>query len=160
MVAGSALEYALSRAQGEGRLVVEVLSVAQGPKGPEARCRRTETIGAESSRSEFTVTKDSSWVRVDGQKELPCRPAVGMRWEAHAVSFMVEGLDAEVRVPAGEFAGCLKVSYLVAAGDAGSGERFYAPGVGLVREECAEESDPFEAGLARLPGMGRRGMTG
>jgi hypothetical protein len=36
------------------------------------------------------------------------------------------------------------VSYLIAAGDGGCGERLYAPGVGLARELCGDEADPFE----------------
>jgi hypothetical protein len=33
---------------------------------------------------------------------------------------------------------------LIAGGDSGTGERIYAPGVGLVRETLSDEGDPSE----------------
>jgi hypothetical protein len=42
------------------------------------------------------------------------------------------------------------VVYAIAGGDGGSGERLYAPGVGLVRETCHDEADPWEARLTAL----------
>ena len=48
-----------------------------------------------------------------------------------------------VETPAGKFTGCLRVAYLIAEGDGGSGERHYAPGVGLVKVVENDEAEPF-----------------
>jgi len=66
-------------------------------------------------------------------------------------------LDAVTTVPAGTFRDCLKVSYLIAGGDAGYGERYYAPSIGFVREVCADESDPYEHVLLRVVHKPRNG---
>lgn len=150
LVAGRTLHYEVDRGGEVGRLAVEVLAVEQALGVTTARCRATETRSGDARVSEFEVVKDSSWVRVDGRQEFPLPPRPGVRWDAPPLACEVAGLDADVEVPAGAFAGCLKVSYLVAGGDAGCGDRYYAPGVGLVREDCSEESDPFELRLVCL----------
>jgi len=38
----------------------------------------------------------------------------------------------------------MHVDYLIAEGDGGSGERHYAPGVGLVKIVDNDEADPFK----------------
>ena len=68
----------------------------------------------------------------------------------------MEDANASAETPAGRFSGCLRVGYLIAAGDAGCGERFYAPGLGLVRETCADEADPFELVLTSSSRAGAR----
>jgi len=42
-------------------------------------------------------------------------------------------------VPAGAYNGCLKITTRLSGGDAGSAERYYAPGVGLVYERINSE---------------------
>ena len=37
----------------------------------------------------------------------------------------------------------MRVAYLIAEGDGGSGERWYAPGVGLVKVVENDEAEPF-----------------
>ena len=157
LVAGAVFEFEVDRAGSREGLTVEVLSVEVSGGLTKAACRRTETRPGENRARDFEATSDGLWVRVDGEKELPCVPEAGMKGDAPPVSSRVSELGAVVSVPAGSFSGCLKVSYLVAAGDAGSGERFYAPGVGLVREDCAEESEPFESRLVRYSIPGPRG---
>ena len=51
---------------------------------------------------------------------------------------------AAAETPAGHFTGCLRVGYLIAAGDGGSGERLYAPGVGLVGYITASALAPIK----------------
>jgi len=58
----------------------------------------------------------------------------------------------EVETPAGKFTGCLRVAYLIAEGDGGSGERFYAPGVGLVKAVDNDEGEPLSLQLVRKQG--------
>src|SRR6185312_1269468 len=122
---GLRLEYGVRRAGEERKLVVE----HSAGEGGSVLVRRTWTgadgaVETDASRGE--IRPDG--VYLDGERVLP-RPA-----------------------PAGRFAGCLRVAYLIAAGDGGAGERLYAPGVGLVREVCSDEADPFEVRLTAFPG--------
>ncbi|MBI5622214.1 MAG: hypothetical protein HY924_00400 [Elusimicrobia bacterium] len=152
--AGSVFEFEVERDGGVGRQILEVVSVEAAGGTVQALFRRTDGPAEDRQTVEYGVTRDPSWVRVEGELELPCSPAPGMSWNAAPLSMKVSEVGAEVRVPAGTFQGCVRVSYLVAGGDAGSGERFYAPGVGLVCEECSEEASPFTSRLVRysLPG--------
>lgn len=95
----------------------------------------------------FIVVAEAGAVRVDGLLELPVPPAVGAAWEAGGDALRIAAADAVVDTPAGRFENCLRVVVLIAGGDAGSGERFYAPGLGLVREVLSDESEPSEKSL-------------
>lgn len=139
---GLRLEYELRRAQGVERLVLEYLDGGRlrrtwsGPDGAEASVERVE--------------RREDGVYHAGELVLPLPPALGRRWELPPRSCWVAALDAAVETPAGRFEGCARVAYLIAGGDAGSGERLYAPGVGLVYEACREEADPYETRLLSL----------
>jgi hypothetical protein len=141
---GLRLEYAVSRAQETRELHVEHLPAPGGG----VLLRRTWTAAdgakeAETSRAE----KRADGVYVDGELLLPEPPRPGAEWLHPPRSYRVESAGAPASTPAGKFADCLRVSYLIAGGDAGCGERLYAPGVGLVWERCADEADPFEVAL-------------
>ncbi|OGS37264.1 MAG: hypothetical protein A2506_04025 [Elusimicrobia bacterium RIFOXYD12_FULL_66_9] len=141
LVPGLHLEYALSRAQGRETLVVEH---SAGPDG-SVNVRRTwrTTEGKEESETS-RAERRADGVYFDGELVLPLPPRAGVSWARPPREYRVEETSASAETPAGRFTGCLHVVYLIAAGDGGSGERFYAPGLGLVRETCADESDPFE----------------
>lgn len=154
LIAGLTLEYAVSgRASGE-TLKIEVLQVAQTSGGAEAVCRQTAVVDGISEVTELILNRERDGVFAGGVKELALPPSVGSRWNVPPVEYKITALDAEAAVGAGVFKNCLKVSYLIGAGDGGGGERFYAPGVGLVFERCQDESSPFEISLTRfsLPG--------
>lgn len=154
LLPGLTREYRTRSAAGIGVLRFEVLSVSWKEGKTLARCRRTNIRGGRLETKEFTARRDTSGVYSSGLKEFPLPLWKGRRWSAYPVEFEVSGLDAAVAVPAGKFGGCLKIFYRIGGGDGGSGERFYASGVGLVREECSDEADPFELELTRflLPG--------
>ena len=61
----------------------------------------------------------------------------------------VASLDFKTKVPAGEFTRCLRITYPIAGGDAGWGERVYAPGIGLIREVYSDEASPWMIALRR-----------
>jgi hypothetical protein len=141
---GLRLEYSVKRARRERALVVEHLPARGG--GVIVRRAWTAPDGTaetETSRAE----RRGDGVYFDGALALPLPPRAGAVWTAPPRAYRVEALDAEARTPAGRFEGCLRVGYLIAGGDGGSGERLYAPGVGLVRETCHDEADPYEVAL-------------
>lgn len=152
--AGLLLEYRLRRSGGEETLTLEYLESRREGERVVARLRRTWRGGPEGERvSVETVEKRPDGVYHAGRLVLPHPPVKGKSWDHPPRSYRLEGLDGRAEVPAGRYQGCARVSYLIAGGDAGSGERFYAPGVGLVYEACREESDPYETRLLRIGRM-------
>ncbi|MCM2268005.1 MAG: hypothetical protein NDI60_09575 [Elusimicrobiales bacterium] len=71
--------------------------------------------------------------------ELPFPLAYNQVWNEGSDRNRVAALNAKVAVPAGVYNGCLKITSKLGGGDAGSAERYYAPGVGLVYEQIAAE---------------------
>ena len=138
---GLRLEYSLSRAQGRETLVVEH-SAGQGGAVNVRRSWRTSE-GQEQSATSRAERREGG-VYLDGELLLPLPARKGLSWARPPREYRMEDLDAPAETPAGRFTGCLRVGYLIAGGDGGCGERFYAPGLGLVRETCADEADPFE----------------
>jgi hypothetical protein len=141
---GLRLEYRVSRAQRTRTLVVEHSPAA----GAGVVVRRTWTSPDGASETETSrAERRADGVYCDGVLVLPLPPRAGASWTQAPRRYRVESLDAAAETPAGKFTGCLSVGYLIAEGDGGSGERLYAPGVGLVRETCSDEADPFEVVL-------------
>ena len=140
--AGRVWVYETETTRGRRRVREEILSAVR--EGGTLRVRGRSVIEGRAEGREFEVVEDASSVRVDGVVELPEPPVLGAAWEAAGDSCRIAALDAFVEVPGGRFRGCLRVAYLISGGDAGSGERYYAPGVGLVREVRSDEADPFE----------------
>lgn len=147
---GAALEYRLRRAQGEWVMRLEVLEAREDAGVTRARLRRTWTGPDAPGGGEETVEIRRDGVYRDGALELPLPAAAGARWALPPREYRVEAVGAPAVVPAGRFEGCARVSYLIAGGDAGSGEALYAPGVGLVHERCSDESDPYETVLTAV----------
>lgn len=143
---GLRLEYAVRRAQETRTLVVEHLAAEGG-----VSLRRTWT-GADGRAQTRTTRAErrADGVYEDGEKVLPLPPAVGAAWDSPPNRLEIAALGEDVTTPAGRLRGCLRVDYLIAAGDAGSGRRWYAPGLGLAREECADEADPFDVTLTAV----------
>lgn len=150
LLAGLTLEYEASF----GTLKREVLKVAAAGGGLEALCRQTSVENGSAEVMELIINKERDGIFSGGVKELPLPPLLSSRWNVPPVDYEITALDAEVSVGAGVFKNCLKVTYLIGAGDGGGGEKFYAPGVGLVLERCRDESSPFELSLTAfsLPG--------
>ncbi len=141
---GSVREYAAESAEGNGTIKIEVLSVAQNNGATTAKCRRTVNWnGGPPKVSEFEVVNDGKEVRADAGTEFRLPAKKGTEWIRSPRRYWIEALDAEVETRAGKFDDCMRVAYLIAEGDGGSGERHYAPGVGLVKVVENDEADPF-----------------
>lgn len=150
---GLRLEYEVRRSGETLRLVVE----QRAADGGAVTVRRTWSGGSGPAETEESrLERRPDGVYADGGLVLPSPARVGAEWPAPPRRYRVEARDAAASVPAGEFTACLRVGYLIAEGDGGSGERVYAPGVGLVRELCSDEADPYEVTLTRGPSGGVR----
>ena len=144
LLPGLRLDYEVRRAGEVSRLAVE----HSAGEGGGVLVRRTWTAddgSVETDASRAESRPDGTYF--DGELILPRPARPGAAWSRPPRSFRIESLDAEAETPAGRFSGCLRVAYLIAAGDGGCGERLYAPGLGLVREVCGDEADPFEVRL-------------
>ncbi len=147
---GLVLEYRTKNAQGSGTMSIEVLSVAKSKAALKALCHRTTSWGGQEKHEEYAVLKDATGVYSGSEPEYPLPVKLGRKWNRYPNEYEIAAIDAVATVPAGTYLGCLKVSYLVAGGDAGFGERFYAPGVGFISEICTDESDPYEFALRSI----------
>jgi hypothetical protein len=153
LIKGAIREYAIENAQGAGTLTFEVLAVETNGPVTTAKCRNTKRwMAARPTVSDFAVTKDADGVRADEDVEFKNPVAKGTEWISPPRRYWIEALDAAVETPAGKFTGCLRVAYLIAEGDGGSGERHYAPGVGLVKVVDNDEGEPFTWQLVRRVG--------
>jgi hypothetical protein len=144
LLPGLRLEYEVRRA-GETRGLVVEHSAAAGSGVIVRRTWTSEDGNAETETGRAERRADG--VYFDGELALPMPARPGASWSRPPRAYRMAALDAAAETPAGNFSGCLRVVYLIAAGDGGSGERLYAPGVGLVRELCSDEADPFEVRL-------------
>jgi hypothetical protein len=144
LVPGARREYALANSQGTGTFTVEVLAVSTSGDRTVAQCRRTtHWQGVPLRVYLFEVVKDDADVSSDGIPEFLFPVQNGTEWILSPRRYWIEALDAVIETKAGVFKNCLRVAYLIAEGDGGSGERYYAPGVGLVKVVENDEGDPF-----------------
>lgn len=139
--AGRFWVYDSESVRGRRRVRVELVSVEAD--GAATRASGRSRVG-EGPWLEFSVVEDAASLRVEGVVEFPLPPLVGAAWDAGGDGLRIESVRARAEVPAGNFTGCLRVVVLLAGGDSGTGERLYAPGVGLVRETLSDEGDPSE----------------
>lgn len=151
---GALRKYATENAQGKGTLKIEVLSVVTNGGTTVAKCRKTINWKDEPPKiSEFEVVNDGKEVRDDTGTEFKFPIKKGTEWIRSPRRYWIEALDATVETPAGKFKDCMRVAYLIAEGDGGSGERHYAPGVGLVKVVENDEADPFTHELIAHKGL-------
>lgn len=144
LVKGAVREYSTKYASGTGSYKIEVLAVTIKGDTTTAKCRRTtKWMNEHPQVKTFTITNNAKGVRVDREVEFNYPVKVGTTWIRSPRRFWIEAFDTWVKTPAGRFEGCMRVAYLIAEGDAGSGERYYAPGIGLVKIVENEEANPF-----------------
>jgi hypothetical protein len=152
LVKGRVLEYKLVDARGEAVVRTEFLAVERKPSVVKGKARRsTVRPGAPDESFAFTVTKDASGVFTTAWgREFPLPLVEGRKWRRYPNQYKIDTTHARQAVPAGDFTGCLQVSFLAAGGDVGGGRRLYAPGVGLIYSFSSDESDAFELALTKI----------
>lgn len=151
LVKGAVRDYKTESSEGEGSLTIEVLDVTGKGEVKTAKCRSTMRPPKNPPViAEYDVTSDASGVRSGDAVEFNAPVKVGTEWIIPPHKYWIESLEAEVETPAGKFSGCMRVAYLIAGGDGGSGERFYAPGVGLVKVLDNDEAEPSGFALVKI----------
>lgn len=145
--AGSVYQYLHTGSElaSPARAVLKFLSVSE-IDGKTVACASLETYaGGANHAREFNIWRDAKGVYsaggviTGGRLEFPLPPAKGLKWDQHPFANEIASLSADVKTPAGAFRNCLLVSVLIAGGDAGCAERYYADGVGLVYEKYSGE---------------------
>lgn len=151
LVKGVVRDYETESSEGEGSFTIEILDVTSKGGVKTAKCRRTmKPPKGPKTVTEYEVTSDASGVRAGDAVEFNAPVKVGTEWIVSPRKYWIESLEAEVETPAGKYAGCMRVAYLIAEGDGGSGERFYAPGVGLVKAVDNDEAEPSRFELVKI----------
>src|SRR5437763_1567826 len=122
----------------------EILSVVK--KWPtlqiHAECRSSWTQGSDTGSRKFKIVRRENGIYEGYALLLPLPLEIGYSWSGDYL-YTVDSFDATTVVPAGEFRNCLLITYLIAGGDAGWGRRYYAPGIGLIREDHSDEASPW-----------------
>lgn len=156
LVPGTSLRYSLERAGARGFLRLEILFARRRGRATLARGRRvTVWEGAAPRIDAVDLVSGPGGAKAGDEFEFKGPVVLGTRWFSGSDECWIDGFDGVVETPAGRFTGCLRVAYLIAGGDAGSGERLYAPGVGLVRVEHRDEADPYVWELIERTGVRR-----
>lgn len=156
LIPGASLSYSLERAGARGSLRLEILFARRRGRATLATGRRVTIWEGSAPRIDAVeLVSGPGGARAGGAIEFKGPIALGTRWYDGADECWIDGFDGVAETPAGRFAGCLRVCYLIAGGDGGSGERLYAPGIGLARAEHRDESDPYIWTLTERTGPGR-----
>ncbi|UPT75386.1 MAG: hypothetical protein M0D55_06775 [Elusimicrobiota bacterium] len=157
LIAGATLYYVhVDYSQSEPevtRMILRVVSAAQD--GDTLRAQVTKQWGAAAPQTqELRVDGKGAWAGKNLEIRFP--PKLGDAWDAADDPYykrMILSTKAKARTIVKDFTDCLEVGFTNE--DTDSGSRFYAPGLGLVREEWAGESRNSVLSLAdwRIPGQ-------
>ena len=157
LLKGLRLEYEQIGSEFEGteKVVIEILSVKKQRKTVLAQAKMTVELKGKISVSNYEIHQTADGIStgngiLGGRKEFTLPPSLGKKWDEQIYSCTVESLTEQVSVPAGQFKHCLKIGVLIAAGDAGSAVRYYAPDVGYVFEEYSGEERHEEVRLVSI----------
>ncbi len=157
LLKGLRLEYEHIGSEFEGteKIVIEILSVKKQRKTLLAEAQMSVELKGAIKGSIYTIHQTPAWISTDngilgGRKEFPLPPIIEKKWNEQIYSCTIDSLTEQVAVPAGQFKNCLKVGMLIAAGDAGSAVRYYAPDVGYIFEEYAGEERHDEVRLVSV----------
>ncbi len=142
---GSLLVYEHTGSEFEGVETVSIETAGAVSQAGEILIRVQSELSGRKNEGYFTVTKKpwgvfSSGAIISGNRlEFPIPAAKGKKWSENSSLHRITSLESSVEVPAGRFAGCMKVETAIGGGDGGKAARFYCPGAGLVYEEYSGE---------------------
>ncbi len=143
------LVYDMRDEGGQGTLTFEVLCASKKGRVTTAKCR--QTVSGVSKPTEYEVIRKPRGIYSPWGKEFPLPLAPDLAWlrNEHQQCW-VDALDATVTVSLCEFKDCLRIWWTIDEGEGGSGERCYAPGVGLIYANSSEDGDEFEMSLSEV----------
>lgn len=109
-----------------------------------------DVVGRDTTPRYYRHSSNGVWLLWEGWGEvpdsvhiLPDRPAPGQSWPFNSSGKSAIACTVLTRstqtVPAGEFHNCLEVRFLFAGMPGASETRYYAPNVGLIRDEFERE---------------------
>jgi len=136
--------YNSSEFEGEAKIYIDILKVSKKGDKTTAEAKMTFIL-RDTNETNYKITKDKKWVIttdgivIGGRKEFPIPPKEGIKWDESPDSNEIVSLTDKLSIKAGKFSNCMKVLTKIAAGDAGSAVRYYAPGVGYVFEDYYAE---------------------
>jgi hypothetical protein len=134
LIPGMVLTYQGEGDDGKSRSQFEVLQLRRLPAHTEAVCVNRWWKGTESGERRLIVTRSSSGVSRDQQLEVPFPLTVGKEWSVGYDRYAVKSLDSVVETPKSLFAG-IQITYEIAQSEEEFAHRYYAPWIGLVRED-------------------------
>lgn len=138
--AGAVYNYDYTSSEFYGVKHVRLEYIHYSEKDHAVSVLKTVTYGGASRNEVYGVHAEEKGVYATGgiitgrRMEFPLPLELNKNWSENSALLTVDATDARVQVPAGNFVACLKVSSAIGGG-AGRGERYYAPGIGLVYEE-------------------------
>lgn len=148
LIQGYLLRYQHTSTEFDGTETVEIVltEVLTREKLTTATAVLSRRGGGRAGTETFRIRRTAGKLFSEGgvlglaRLEFPVPPRPGARWTMPPDLHEVAALDCVIEVPAGKFRDCLRVNVLLAGGDGGSAIRYYAPGVGYVYEEYADEN--------------------
>lgn len=149
-------EYTGSEVEGTAKAVIDILSLGKKGDTTIARARLTVIVKGHITSCEYNIGRNAKGVTtengivVGGRKEFPLPIKPGRKWDEYPDANEIVSVKEKVTVPAGEFTKCMKVLTLLSGGDSGSAERWYAPGVGYIKEEYNAEDMQAEIKLTAI----------
>jgi hypothetical protein len=138
--AGAVYNYDYTSSEFDGIRHVRLEYIHYSEKDHAISVLKTVTYDGASRNELYGVHANAKGVYATGgiisgrRMEFPLPLEISKNWSESADLLKVDAIDARVQVPAGNFGSCLKISSAI-GGAAARGERYYAPGVGLVYEE-------------------------
>ena len=138
-------EYEYTSSEFPGSKVIRVEFLAWSDSDKSASVNMIIFNKTKPKVSNFSIAATPSGIRASDSPlygprvEIPMPLAYNMTWNEGSDRSRVAALNAKITVPAGTYNGCLKITTRLNGGEAGSAERDYAPGVGLVFEQIISE---------------------
>lgn len=157
-VAGKKYVYRYTSSEFDGCAEASVVFLAVKCEKDEqvATVRLTVLLKGHESATVYNVVKNPAGVSsydgivVGGRKEFPLPVKEGAEWDEYPDANEIVSLCEKQHVGHHSYENCLKVRTLIAGGEAGTAERYYAPGVGYIRESYHSEDLQAEVTLVRM----------
>lgn len=141
LLPGLIRKYRLKDIEGTKTVKCEVLTASHEKGVTVGKCKRTVDGPKGEKVTNFSVTIRSDGIFEEGGMQFPLPLEIGRKWDVDSEGYEIASLTGVTTTPVGQFTDCLQITCLIAGGDAGSGESFYALRIGLVNDSRSSEGD-------------------